>query len=266
MRLPEAKIKEGILHPEIMVREEALRYYADCFSRDTEVMPLAIQAMEKFGRENAFRYVHPLEQLAQSESTIDWVIREVHREVKGAEAYDSYHFTLSRLLCAADLKLVAPRAQEIVSAPGFTKEMVPGFQERPQLAAWDAGQCWKELEHISAQALCGKDASEVDFDHANRVVEALARQGQTEVDRLLELLAQKVEDFENDPMSWMEIFLVTFAGEMRLERAIPLVVSKLHECGEILSEECVTALAKIGTDAAVEAITEGWLASLWDYR
>src|SRR5262245_61399557 len=56
------------------------------------------------------------------------------------------------------------------------------------------------------------------------------------------------------------------AGEMRLGRAIPLVVRKLHACGEILSEQCVEALGKIGTDAAAEAVTEGWLDAVWDYR
>ena len=42
MRLPEAKIKGAIVHPEKLVRQEALLYFADCFSRDAEVMPLAI--------------------------------------------------------------------------------------------------------------------------------------------------------------------------------------------------------------------------------
>jgi hypothetical protein len=83
---------------------------------------------------------------------------------------------------------------------------------------------------------------------------------------LFNLLGKEVEDFENDPMSWLEIFLVELAGEMRLKRTIPLIVKKLHECGEILSEECVEALAKIGTDAAAEAVAEGWLESEWDYR
>src|SRR5262249_59987232 len=40
MRLPEAKIKEALVHPERLVRQEALRYFAGCHSRDAEVMPL----------------------------------------------------------------------------------------------------------------------------------------------------------------------------------------------------------------------------------
>ena len=55
MRLPEAKIMEAILHPEKMVRQEALRYFTGCYSRDAEVMPLAIKAIETYGRSDTFR-------------------------------------------------------------------------------------------------------------------------------------------------------------------------------------------------------------------
>ncbi len=50
MRLPEAKIKEAILHPEKLVRQEALLYFTDCSSRDAEVVPLAIKAIQTYGR------------------------------------------------------------------------------------------------------------------------------------------------------------------------------------------------------------------------
>jgi hypothetical protein len=59
----EAKIKEALLHPEKLVRQEALLYFADCYSRDAEVMPLAIKAIETYGRRNAFLLVHVLAHL-----------------------------------------------------------------------------------------------------------------------------------------------------------------------------------------------------------
>jgi hypothetical protein len=139
-------------------------------------------------------------------------------------------------------------------------------RERLQLAFWDADQCWKELERICAEGVGKHYSSDVNFGHASRVVEALARKGEKDVGRLLDLLGKKVEDFETDLMAWLEIFLVKLAGEMRLERAIPLVVKKLHECGEVLSEQCVEALGKIGTDAAAAAVAEGWLDTEWDYQ
>jgi hypothetical protein len=43
MRLPEAKIRKALVHPDKLVRQEALLYFADCYSRDAEVMHLAIK-------------------------------------------------------------------------------------------------------------------------------------------------------------------------------------------------------------------------------
>ena len=56
MRLPEAKIKEAVVHAEKLVRQEALLYFADCYSRDAEVMPLAIKATEDHTGTAAWRY------------------------------------------------------------------------------------------------------------------------------------------------------------------------------------------------------------------
>jgi HEAT repeat protein len=266
MRLPEAKIREAVVHPEKLARQEALNYFAECFSRDAEVMPLAIKAIETFGRRNAFMYVHVLADLEQTEATLDWAIRELHREENKAEDHDSFFPALSRLLCQASPQLLIPRAKAITEAPGFVKERHPELQDRLLLASWDAEQCWKELESICAVGIGEDYSSDIDFYHASRVVEALAHQGEAYIDRILAILGQQVEDPKAARMTWTEEFVVMLAGEMRLEGAIPLIVKKLHEMGEVLSEQCVDALGKIGTDAAAEAVTEGWLESEWDYR
>jgi len=266
MRLSEAKIKEAILHPEKMAREEALQYFTDCYSRDVEVMPLAIKAIETYGRSNAFFIHHDMPKLAQTESTVEWAIRELHHEKNKADEPHRFSLTVSSLLCSADPKLTIPRAEDILHAPGFLKSLIPAFRDRQQLASWDAERCWKELESISAKGVGEKSSSNVDFSHASRVVEALAPQSEKYVERILGLLDKKVEDYDTDPMGLMEIFLVELAGEMRLEPAIPLIVKKLREDGDFLLEEGIEALGKIGTDAAAEAITEGWLEASWDYR
>ncbi len=59
--------------------------------------------------------------LAATEATVDWDIRELHREEDKAENDDSYLPALSRLLCSANPKLIAPRADQILQAPGFFK-------------------------------------------------------------------------------------------------------------------------------------------------
>ena len=49
MRLAEEQIKRGILHPEQMVRDVALRYFSQSFSDDPTIMPLAIEDIEAHG-------------------------------------------------------------------------------------------------------------------------------------------------------------------------------------------------------------------------
>jgi hypothetical protein len=264
MRLPEAKIKEALVHPERLVRQEALLYFAGCHSRDAEVMPLAIQAIETYGRSQAFLHVHMVAQVAQTEATVEWAIRELHRDEDRANDLDSYFPALSRLLCSAEPQLLAPRADQILQAPGFFKELAPEFRERLQLAPGtptSAGRNWS-----ASAPRASANTTRLTWTSATPAGSWRPWQGDEYTDRILDLLGQEVEDFETDPMTWLEIFLVMLAGEMRLERAIPLVVRKLHECGEILSEQCVEALGKIGTDAAAEAVAEGWLDSEWDYR
>lgn len=50
MRFSESKIKQAILHPEEEMREQALHYFSNSRSQDDTVMPLVIQAVEKYGR------------------------------------------------------------------------------------------------------------------------------------------------------------------------------------------------------------------------
>jgi uncharacterized protein YecA (UPF0149 family) len=97
-------------------------------------------------------------------------------------------------------------------------------------------------------------------------VKVLARQGDRYVDRILDRIGKKIVDVKNDPMLWMESFAIELAGEMRLEAATPLIVEKLHDEEDVAPEVCIEALSKIGTDAAVEAVVEGWPEAGWSYR
>jgi hypothetical protein len=91
MRLAEDKIKAGVLHPERDVRDAAVMYFSRAACRDPSILPLAIQAVEKYGREDAFIVPSVVEGLPISEDTLPWVLRQIqgHRstggEMTGAE-------------------------------------------------------------------------------------------------------------------------------------------------------------------------------------
>ena len=54
MRFSEEKIKQAILHRQLEIRQRAVRYFSVCQSEDEGVVPLVIQAVEKYGREDAY--------------------------------------------------------------------------------------------------------------------------------------------------------------------------------------------------------------------
>src|SRR4051812_30990797 len=109
MRLPESKIKDALLHPERMARDEALMYFNNAYSRDPEVMLRAIEALETFGRRQAFLHVSNLRNLAQSEASLDWIVREL-QQAPAKDDDTALAEKLSNLCINADPRILAPRA------------------------------------------------------------------------------------------------------------------------------------------------------------
>jgi len=55
MRLSEDKIKQAILHPDQEIRTEAILYFSRSYTSDESVLPLAIQVIEQYGWDKAFK-------------------------------------------------------------------------------------------------------------------------------------------------------------------------------------------------------------------
>jgi hypothetical protein len=265
-RLNEDQIKAAILHSDIDVRFAALHYFADCYSPNPTVMPVVIEALERFGRTTTFRFTHLIAQLVQTEPTIRWAVEELKPQPHRTEDERRYPDHISRLLCNADPRLVQPFEKDILAAPAFERKYRDHLTRRLNLLTWDGKALWQELEAICEE---GKDKTYVGdmrWNEAEDIVEQLARQGSQHADRLMDLLREKVEDFEDNPQTWMEPLMVKLAGELRHEPAIPLIVGKLHEDDEVLSEECQTALVKIGGDDVVRAVRQDYPTAEWHFR
>jgi uncharacterized protein YchJ len=278
MRLTEEKIKQAILHPDADVRMMAVRYFADSFSQDPTVMPLLIQAIEQYHWRTGSAARLPSE-LAQSDETLTWLLQEVARcmeseeEEEEADAEDdwsdrSYQDFLLDSVTQADATLLARRRTDLNVLADADDERLRVIDHRIELLSADPEDCWNALE-----AICEREKSNwydnVDVDLMYRLVEAIARQGESQSERVLEVLREEVaDDVADHPMVWLEPLAVHIAGEMRLEAAIPLIVGRLKRNSENDSvfEECERALARIGTDAVVEALTAGYADSEFGYR
>lgn len=267
MRLAEDKIKSAILHPESVTRRRAVEYFAQSFSRDQSVMPLVVQAFQEYGWQNNKWMLGDTRKLPQSDSTIQWILAELNGEIVPHDFRRmSYFLALGKTLAAADPQLLQSFAADIAHCPGVSPETRAAIQERVSMLSWDGEKCWQALEEFCERGKKKRYLNEVNIQHADRLVEALARDGSRYHDRILELLALEVDDYRNNPMSWMEPLLVKLAGEMRFEAAIPLIVEKLKIDADYLNEQCVEALTKIGTNEVVEAVYAPFADEEWVYR
>jgi hypothetical protein len=257
MRLPEEKIKQAILHPDAEVREMAVCYFANSFSLDPTVMPLVVQAVEKYGYAT-FPGRAAVGELSQTDETLLWTLAELAREGHPqGDSWRNYRSRLHEMLVGADAQLLAKHDSAIAAAEGLDEADKDAIAERIRLLSADPDTCWAALQDFCEREKAEYDIREVDLDHAYRLVEAIARHGERCGERVLSILAEEVEDYTDHPMGWLEPLVVRLAGAMRLEAAIPLIVDKMHDedGGDLLREECERALQKLGTDAAVEAVS-----------
>ena len=267
VRLPEDKIKEALLHSDLDVRDAAIRYFYSSTTLDQTLMPLAIEAIEKYGRTSAFSFTHYLNLLPQTEQTIAWVIDELHRDIEGTPEEKYFYFlNLSRLLNHVDIRLVVQRAPEILQAPHLDPKERPSFRERLEMFGWDAETCWQALQQYCEANRDKNNIEEFDLGHALRIVEVLARQPHEYQDQIIALLSEQVQDYRQDARKWLQPLMANLAGKMRLQAAIPLLVSNLGHRFSFLSDESMFALAKIGSEEVVVAVCDLFPGSSRDFR
>src|SRR5271156_5251013 len=109
-------------------------------------MPVAIEAIEKYGRTKAFSFTHYLNLLPQTEQTIGWVIAELQRDFQARpEEQYFYYLNLSRLLWHADIGLITRHTPETLDAPHMDPKERLAFRERLEMFGWNPDECWQAL-------------------------------------------------------------------------------------------------------------------------
>jgi hypothetical protein len=177
-----------------------------------------------------------------------------------------YYLNLSRLLCHADIRLVAQQAPDILRAPHFDPKERPAFRERLGMYGWDAEKCWQALRKFCEANRDKDDLEDVDLGHAQRIVEALARHAHDYQGQVVALLSDQVHDFRHDARKWLQPLLATLAGELRLHEAIPPLVANLGHQYSFLADQSMFALAKIGSDDVVAAVGDRFPRAPRDFR
>lgn len=259
MRLPEPKIKAAILHPEEEVRGMAVSYFSGSFSQDETIMPLVIQAVETYGREKAFRVLRAAESLAQTQATVEWLIRELRRGYDLADLdEDNYRFAIALILYHAAPEVTLQRKGFIIALPMFPDELRAPVDERLDMLSWDWDRGWAALEALGQDTMRRGGFTHNDVRRAHHIIGSLARYRLTRASFVSNLLQALHPGGAEALLRWLEPLVVNLAGVMPLESAVPLLVERLYADNLNVNDEAITALIRINTDAVVAAIAEEW--------
>ena len=201
MQTSEASIKLAILHPVEGIRNKALGFFGGFPGQDTTVMPLVIQAVEKYGWDKAFSILRGADRLPQTEETVKWLTAELAKDWHLDDAdNDNYCFAVALILSQTGTDLLWP---EIASLPCFPEELKDRFLRRLEMASWDWQTAWSALEEVGREA---RDQGEYRMKQARDgelIIESLA-QHHDKADVLLPLLNRRYKGYEKNLMEWLE--------------------------------------------------------------
>jgi hypothetical protein len=274
MRLSADQVREGILHPDWEVRDMALGYFRESFSSNLTVMPRLIEAVEKYGWIDTCSPFVLYRPLAQSESTVDWLIGQLRLpcpDLDRERLWKCWMRFLSWQLNGAPVELLVPREPLFENLEALDPECKESIQKRIAVAFMDPETGWRELESFCDQSAEDYDPINFAEEDFHRYVEVILRDGGRFAERVLALLAESTEEiYDDDAQYWMQAAATFLAGHLQLSEAVPRLIERLEadvdSDGQWYCYKCVDALIRIGTDDVVRAVAERFPSASWDFR
>jgi hypothetical protein len=255
MRLADDQIKTGILHADRDVRDVAVGYFTDSLSKDRAVMPLAIQAMETYGWQEAFADVESLQLLPQNDQTISWLIAQFHQFGDTPDQRQwAFLEDLSWVVASADAGLLKRRRKEILTVRWLDAAARQAVAERTRLLTVPPATCWSDLQ-VHCQRLGGGQADNSTWYHALHLVEAISRHREEYGSRILAVLDTPSGPPTSAEREWHTVLMIRAAGQMGLTPSVDAIVHYLQNSPvDWVQDECTTALTRVGGDATVKAV------------
>ena len=241
-------------HDDPDVRDHAVHYLADAHDPAPASADDLWRSIDRFGPEASVPLLARLGDLPHTTASLDWVLQALRS--KPDEKTD-YH--LQRALEWVDLPLLLARRDEVLDAPEILPHVRDHLRARLDLAHVPIEELWERLLRASHEA-DGKHVGQFDSLAVDRLVEALARHEETAASKAMDRLRNGPRD------DWMKIFSVQLLGELRHAPATQMLVDRLLVEADLLNEEAVHALARIGTTEVVERLEAVYPGQEWGIR
>lgn len=232
-----SKVIPFLNHADEHVRSLAVRYLMDAHDPSPATADEVWAAIDRYGAGRFNLLLQALRHLPQTESSLQRTLKALHTNGENEHHYQNVirdlHFGFT--LRFRDL---------IEESSDLSAEVREHLQQRFALASVPSQQLWEQLMELAAKA-------ESESPECRRIAEALARSPET-IGWAINVL--------NDPgiQDWREIYAVDVLGRMKHRASAGLIIAKmpLLETDDALAEECVSALARIGSVEVISSLRE----------
>ncbi|NUQ61705.1 MAG: SEC-C domain-containing protein [Pirellulales bacterium] len=256
-RLPEDRIKQAIVHPDALVREMGVLYFANSRSPDPAVAPLAIAAIQRYGWDAAFLHYGFLDGLVHGDESIQWMIKQllscdvaVHETRAGSD--------LLNALATADAAVLRRHERELSPLRRHSPGIYELLQDRIEIQRLNREQAWRQFQEAwrpMERAGGGSDEEGYPLPLETEPLLDLARQLAGD-ERMGNWVSHALGRRVDDPgySTWLEVAAAQVAGALRLEPAVPRLMDLLRTCDDDLSHPAMESLIAIGGDVVVDSL------------
>ena len=237
-------LKPYLLDDDPWVRTAVARYFDEGWSQDEELVPLILDACERFGYQDNVSSLACCRHLPLTPTTFERVLRLL------AEATDdNTAMHLSSVVAHAPVDLLSEHEAAVLRNTQLLEHHLRSIRHRLDFMSWSGERLWQALQEKASGYEASDDSSDGDSAYDDAVIDALARHDVPDAETICRVLA--------DPATtegWLEMFLVDLAGVRRLSEAIPALVDVLRRDDATLPDNCFEALARIGHPEIVRRI------------
>ena len=249
-------LKPYLLDDDPGVRGAVARYFDESWSQDEELVPLILDACDRFGYLDNVSSLACCRHLPLTPAVFERVLRLLAEPI-----HDNTAMHLSGVVAHAPVDLLRKHEAEVLGNEYLFENHLLGIQHRLELMSWSGERLWQELQDLSQRYESAQESSVSDSIYEDAVIDALACHDVPDTETICRLLA--------DPEttgSWLETFLVDLAGFRRLTETIPALLHMLRDADGSMLDNCPDAIAKIGHPEIVRRIRGSYPAESWSFK
>lgn len=249
-----SEIKPFLSHPDIVIREFAVNYFAKSFSQDPELMPLILaNCRSENGNDDSWQLSRAVD-FPQSQETLTEILKRIASQ-------DVNRYRYAKLVRHTEPRLLARNLLAIQQYP-VLREYVA---QKVTLLSLSTVELWEKLLDF---AKVDKDKFTIEFDlpYGEDMVKELATRSDVPILEMRQRLHSNSASDLEEGRGYEEVYMSMLAGELRDEVSIPYLIERMDIEGELISEIAANALVKIGTKVVVDSVLRFYRAEQGAFR